>query len=155
MTMVPVLFLIFLTGLSSACCPGKKTCCGKGCPRCCPEGYPECESGGKCCPKNNSLCNGKVCCDKSTTTCTSIGCCPTGYPVPCGTKTCCIKGSTCVNGSCVSSKNSKTSSAKVLNGHEAETGKIMTRNIGKYIRQQIKAFDEVQNSALFFLMNQQ
>jgi len=65
------------------------------------------------------------------------------YPVPCGTKTCCIEGSTCVNGSCESSKNSKTSSAKVLNGHEAETGKIMTRNIGKYIRQQIKAFDEV------------
>jgi len=142
MTMVPVLFLIFLTGLASACCPGSSKCCGDGCLWCCPGSYPQCEPGGKCCPSNTKFCNGKWCCPEKTT-CTSIGCCPSGHPVPCGTKYCCIEGSTCVNGSCVGGKNIKNSSATVLNGHEAGKGKKMSKGILKYLRQQIKFFDEV------------
>jgi len=79
MTMVPILFLIFLTGLSSACkkcrCPSTSTCQVGG--RYCPRGFPIfCGRGEGCCPPDN-VCIG------------NHKCCPSSFPLPCGNNRCC------------------------------------------------------------------
>jgi len=105
MTMVPVLFLIFLTGLSSfqipKRCPGVPgyMLCHNYPNRCCPNNMPLCVSYHKCCPEQYpSFCSGKYCCSYPDE-CTINGCCPRRYK-NCNRKYCCSPTTHCTSIGC-------------------------------------------------------